>query len=84
MNGLYCIEDAKGNNNEEKSFNIKLSASMEDVKEGEALNLTCETPPGKDFHQQWLHPQNQARPSSVFCFALSLSVLCLTNIIKFI
>ncbi len=82
MNDVCCIEDAKDDDYEDKSFNIKLSASMEDVKEGDAVNLTCETPPGKDFHQQWLHPQNQARPSSVFCFALSLSVLYLTNIIK--
>ncbi|XP_016427418.1 platelet-derived growth factor receptor alpha-like [Sinocyclocheilus rhinocerous] len=53
--------DVKDDDDEEKSFNIKLSASMEDVKEGDAVNLTCETPPGKAFHQQWLHPQKQAR-----------------------
>ncbi|XP_016143980.1 platelet-derived growth factor receptor alpha [Sinocyclocheilus grahami] len=45
----------------EKSFSIQLRASMVDVKEGDAVNLTCETPPGKAFHQQWLHPQKQAR-----------------------
>ncbi len=66
MNDVCYIEDAKDDDDDEdKSFNIKLSASMEDVKEGDAVNLTCETPPGKDFHQQWLHPQIQARPSSV-------------------
>uniref|UniRef100_A0A8C2D9S9 Platelet-derived growth factor receptor alpha n=1 Tax=Cyprinus carpio TaxID=7962 RepID=A0A8C2D9S9_CYPCA len=53
--------DVKDDDDEEKSFNIKLSASMEDVKEGDAVSLTCETPPGKAFHQQWLHPQKQAR-----------------------
>ncbi len=57
-----CIEDAKDDDYEDKSFNIKLSASMEDVKEGDAVNLTCETPPGKDFHQQWLHPQTRQDP----------------------
>ncbi|KAL1254660.1 hypothetical protein QQF64_016889, partial [Cirrhinus molitorella] len=46
---------------EEKSFNIQLRASMEDMKEGDAVNLTCETPPGKVFRQQWLHPRKQAR-----------------------
>ncbi|KAI2651924.1 Platelet-derived growth factor receptor alpha [Labeo rohita] len=62
-----------------KSFNIQLRASTEDLKEGDAVNLTCETPPVNIFHQQWLHPQKQARPSSVFCFCLSVSVLYLTN-----
>ncbi|XP_051501293.1 platelet-derived growth factor receptor alpha isoform X2 [Myxocyprinus asiaticus] len=44
-----------------KDFSIELRATMEDLKEGDAFNLTCETPPGHAFRQQWLHPQKQAR-----------------------
>ncbi|KAK9956390.1 hypothetical protein ABG768_014126 [Culter alburnus] len=56
-------EDQEWNINEDEAqgFYIQLRASMEDVKEGDAVNLTCETPPGKVFRQQWLHPQKQAR-----------------------
>ncbi|XP_051951302.1 platelet-derived growth factor receptor alpha [Xyrauchen texanus] len=44
-----------------KDFSIELRATVEDLKEGDAFNLTCETPPGHAFRQQWLHPQKQAR-----------------------
>lgn len=82
-NDLYCIEDVDDDDYDGvKSFNIQLRASTEDLKEGDAVNLTCETPPVNIFHQQWLHPQKQARPSSVFCFCLSVSVLYLTNVNK--
>ncbi|XP_022520156.2 platelet-derived growth factor receptor alpha [Astyanax mexicanus] len=39
---------------------VKLRVSQQEVKEGEALNLTCETPPGFQYLQQWLHPSKQA------------------------
>lgn len=79
-NDFDCIEDDDDedqewniNEDEAQGFYIQLRASMEDVKEGDAVNLTCETPPGKVFRQQWLHPQKQARTLSVlFFFSLSL------------
>ncbi|XP_051511426.1 platelet-derived growth factor receptor alpha-like [Myxocyprinus asiaticus] len=46
---------------EQKDFSIELRATMEVLKEGDAFNLTCETPPGHSFLQQWLHPLKQAR-----------------------
>lgn len=57
----------------EQDFYIELRASMDDVKEGDAVNLTCETPPGNVFRQQWLHPQIQARTFSVYPLSLPLS-----------
>ncbi|TRY94941.1 hypothetical protein DNTS_013092 [Danionella cerebrum] len=39
-------EDADG----VQDFSINLSSSSEDLKEGDALNLTCETPPENYFH----------------------------------
>lgn len=69
FNDFICIEDEPDlhmNEEEAQGFIIQLRASMEDVKEGDAVNLTCETPPGNAFRQQWLHPQKQARALSVF------------------
>jgi len=69
LNDSDCIEDDEDdkqheNEEEQQGFSMQLRASMDSVKEGDAVNLTCETPPGKAFHQQWLHPQNQARTST--------------------
>ncbi|XP_027001962.2 platelet-derived growth factor receptor alpha isoform X1 [Tachysurus fulvidraco] len=41
-------------------FSVNLTASPEDIKEGEALNLTCTVSPGALYVQQWVHPSRQA------------------------
>lgn len=54
----------------QQDLRIHLNASMEVLTEGDALNLTCETPPGETFRQQWLHPLQQASLYSSFLFCL--------------
>ncbi|MCJ8743547.1 hypothetical protein PDJAM_G00095280 [Pangasius djambal] len=44
----------------EDDFSLKLTASQEEIKEGEAFNLTCMVPPGGLYVQQWLHPSKEA------------------------
>ncbi|XP_077076669.1 platelet-derived growth factor receptor alpha [Siphateles boraxobius] len=70
------------NKDEQQGFSIQLRASMEYVKEGDAVNLTCETPPGKAFHQQWLHPRKQAREAVPIKLAFPDKVQYILNIPK--
>lgn len=70
------------NEEEQQGFSIQLRASMEDVKEGDAVNLTCETPSGEAFHQQWLHPQKQAREAVLIKLAFPEKVQYILNIQK--
>ncbi|KAB5539700.1 hypothetical protein PHYPO_G00092030 [Pangasianodon hypophthalmus] len=44
----------------ENDFSVKLTASQEEIKEGEAFNLTCTVPPGSLYVQKWLHPSKEA------------------------
>ncbi|KAK7133193.1 hypothetical protein R3I94_015161 [Phoxinus phoxinus] len=70
------------NEDEQQGFSIQLRASMEVVNEGDAVNLTCETPPGKDFHQQWVHPEKQAREAVPIKLAFPDKVQYILNIQK--
>lgn len=45
----------------EKDFSVKLTASQEEVKEGEPFSLTCTAPPGNFYIQEWLHPSKEVR-----------------------
>lgn len=42
-------------------FDVKLTASQDEIKEGEAFKLTCTVPPGSDYFQQWLHPSREVK-----------------------
>lgn len=44
-----------------EDFSVKLSASQEEIKEGEAFNLTCMVPPGPIYLQNWLHPSKEVK-----------------------
>ncbi|KAG7316741.1 hypothetical protein KOW79_020282 [Hemibagrus wyckioides] len=44
----------------ENDLSVKLTASQEEIKEGESFNLTCTVPPGSLYVQQWLHLSRQA------------------------
>lgn len=66
----------------DQNFSIQLSASMEDLKEGDSVNLTCETPPGMAFHQQWLHPQKQAKDGVPIKLTLQDKIQYILNIPK--
>ncbi|KAL6486112.1 hypothetical protein MHYP_G00055040 [Metynnis hypsauchen] len=55
QSAVYSVADEPG-----MKFSVELSVSQQEVKEGDAFNLTCETSPGAMFFQQWLHPSKQA------------------------
>lgn len=67
---ILVLLDEDDDEDAQQDFSIHLSASMEVLTEGDALNLTCETPPGEAFRQQWLHPLEQA--SLYFSFLFNL------------
>ncbi|KAM9761907.1 platelet-derived growth factor receptor alpha [Menidia menidia] len=45
---------------EAKDFKVEVKASEERVSAGQPFNITCVSPPGSDYAQQWLHPKKQA------------------------
>nr|XP_046248139.1 platelet-derived growth factor receptor alpha [Scatophagus argus] len=55
---IYTVktEDAA----EMEDFSVEVKASEETVRAGQPFNVTCVTPPGLSFQQQWLHPKKQA------------------------
>ncbi len=81
MNDVCCIEDAKDDDYEDKSFN-KAECQYGGCERGGCCQSYLRDASWEGFPPAVAASPNQARPSSVFCFALSLSVLNLTNIIK--
>ncbi|XP_057209767.1 platelet-derived growth factor receptor alpha isoform X2 [Triplophysa rosa] len=75
-------EDDDEDEDAQHDLSIHLSASMEVLTEGDAFNLTCETPPGEAFHQQWLHPLEQARDAVSMKVVFPDKVLYILNIPK--
>lgn len=60
-----------------EDFEVEVKASGETVRAGQPFNITCVSPAGLNFHQQWLHPKKQASPFPVclcvfFLFQFSL------------
>lgn len=45
----------------EKDFSVELTASQDEIKVGEAFNLTCTVPPGALYVQEWLHLSKEVR-----------------------
>ncbi|XP_027146144.1 platelet-derived growth factor receptor alpha isoform X2 [Larimichthys crocea] len=43
-----------------EDFDVEVRASEETVRAGQPFNITCVTPTGLGFLQQWLHPKKQA------------------------
>lgn len=46
---------------EMEDFDVEVKASEETVRAGQPFNVTCVSPTGLGFQQQWLHPKTQAR-----------------------
>lgn len=44
-----------------EDFDVEVKASEETVRAGQPFNVTCVSPTGLGFQQQWLHPKKQAR-----------------------
>ncbi|KAF4070920.1 hypothetical protein AMELA_G00279030 [Ameiurus melas] len=58
---VYTVKDMSNMFNvPEKDFSVKLTASQEEIKVGEAFNLTCMVPPGALYVQEWLHLSKEA------------------------
>lgn len=57
-----------------EDFDVEVRASEETVRAGQPFNITCVTPTGLGFLQQWLHPKKQARCNPFpFCEILNES-----------
>lgn len=67
---MILLDEDDDDKDAQQDFNVHLSASMEVLTEGDAFNLTCETPPEENFLQQWLHPLEQASLTFSFLFCL--------------
>ncbi|XP_054646588.1 platelet-derived growth factor receptor alpha [Dunckerocampus dactyliophorus] len=55
---VYTIKDDAPTKVED--FDVVVRASTEALRVGQPLNITCVTPAGSAFQQQWLHPKTQA------------------------
>lgn len=45
---------------EVEAFSVEVRASVEQVRAGRPFSVSCVAPTGPNFHQQWLHPKEQA------------------------
>ncbi|XP_037627127.1 platelet-derived growth factor receptor alpha [Sebastes umbrosus] len=55
---IYTVETEAPS--ELEDFDVEVKASGETVRAGQPFNITCVSPAGLNFHQQWLHPKKQA------------------------
>ncbi|KAM9385980.1 platelet-derived growth factor receptor alpha isoform 2-T2 [Pholidichthys leucotaenia] len=58
---IYTVmSDAPEEEEEAQDFDVEVRASEETVRAGQPLNITCISPVGSHFQQQWLHTKKQA------------------------